>query len=100
MEYIGHNRVYILTPNTPKPVAIILPPPPPYPKTSSMHLAPTPPYPKCLFLEIPYFWENGFCKNHHIFACIGQSATTKVTVWTMGSYQDFGEKPHLEGKLF
>ena len=38
------------------------------------------------------FEKIGFCKIHRFFTCVGQSATTKLTVWTVGSYYDFGNK--------
>ena len=49
-------------------------------------------------IYILIFEKNGFCKNHRFFTCVGQSATTKLTVWTVGSYHDFGEKTRFLGK--
>ena len=96
MEYIGNISIAPIVP-----VAIYLIPVAIYLIPVAIILPPTPPIPQNVeFLEFIMSGENGFCKNHHIFTCTGQSATTKVTVWTMGSYQDFGKKRHLEGKLF
>ena len=47
----------------------------------------------CVFVIYLLMFEKiGFCKNHRFFTCVGQSATTKLTVWTVGSYYDFGNK--------
>ena len=51
-------------------------------------------------MSLAYISRNDFWEIFNSLVYISQSVTAKVTVWNMGSYQDFGENPHLEGKLF
>ena len=44
------------------------------------------------------FANNCFPQNQHFLVCTSQSATTKLTVFTVGSYYVFGKKAHFVGE--
>ena len=50
------------------------------------------------FIYLLMYGRTGFCKNQHFKTCIEQSATTKMTVWTVGSFHGFDLKTHLLGE--
>ena len=49
-------------------------------------------------LELAFVCKNSFLRNQHFLVCFRQSGTIKLTVWTVGSYYEFGQKTHFVGE--
>ena len=54
--------------------------------------------PKIMFCNLLCFCKQPFFLNQHFLVCFRQSGTIKLTVWTVGSYYDFGEKTDFVGE--
>jgi hypothetical protein len=54
--------------------------------------------PKSCFGTFYFFANNCFSQNQLFLVCTSQSATTKLTVLTVGSYYVFGKKTHFVGE--
>ena len=54
--------------------------------------------PQIIFWNLRFVANNCFLQNQHFLVCFRQSGTIKLTVWTVGSYYDFGEKTDCVGE--